>query len=550
VTGALAYVAFVSAKNRLLLFARKLRNPRYLISALAGLAYFYIFLGRGVSRNSVQFQKMFGRGDLAVTICAGIVFVILVAVLAWPSCRGGVELSEAEIQFLFAGPLKRRDILLYKFLRSQLQLIISSAMAAFVMARSGNIVGLWFIFGALSLYMMMMEQLRARLRAFHIGFTLRLIAVIAILGGISWMAKEARTFDTPWMHVLLFLPRFFAQAALPGVALPSRLIAFAVLTLFGIVCFMVAATVDVNFREGSIELSQRKANAITRSQSQQSGQWIAFRRLPAPFRLAETGIPEIAIVWKNLIASVRIGMMPMLALTVAMAFIVGESYVIPSEIAATTTAMLMLGLCLMVPLIGGQAMGMDLRLDIQRIDAIKTFPLTGERLVAAELAAPLIVISIVELLFMTVTAIFLHTRGAAGSVARHVTPQVMVVAFIFIIPLCAMLITLRNAVVLLFPAWTLRSKEEPRGMAVVGQRLVMAIVNVIVLAIAVIPAAIVFLPAFFLANHFFAASPGFLAIATLPSVAVIVIELSIGVKLMGKYFEEFDATNELDKILA
>ncbi len=547
-TSALAYIAFVSAKNRILLSIRKLRNARYAISALAGIAYFYFVLGRGVSKNSVHFQKMFGTSELAVNITAGIVFVILVAVLAWPSCRGGVELSEAEIQFLFPSPLKRRDILLYKFLRAQLQLLISSAIATFFMSRSKNMIGMWFIFGSLSLYMMMMEQVRARLRAFRIGFTVRLIAVLSILGSISWMAKEAGTFDTPWIHALLYFPRFFALAVLPGVPLQSRLTAFAVLTLFGFVCFMIASSVDVNFREGSIELSQRKANAIARSQSQQSGQWVAFKRLPAPFRLAESGPPEIAIIWKNLIASLRIGMMPVIMLVASMTFIAGEGYFIPNG--ARFIAAMMLFLCLLVPLIGANAIGMDLRLDIQRIDALKTFPLPGERLVAAELAAPVIVISILELLFMAVTAIYIQGHRTEGLLARYVTPQTMVIAFIFIIPLCAMLITLRNAAMLLFPAWALRSKEEPRGTAVVGQRLVMAVVNLIVLAIAVIPAAVVLLPAFLIANRFFAGSPGFLAVATIPSVAVIVVELWIAVKLMGKYFEGFDATNELDKVLA
>ncbi len=549
-TGALAYIALVSAKNRLLLAVRKLRNPRYLISAAAGFAYFYLFLGRGMGRNSTQFQRMFGTSELAVNITAGIMFVILVAVLAWPSSRGGVELSEAEIQFLFAGPLRRRDVLLYKFLRSQLQIAFSSAIAAFFAVRSRNFVGMWFIFGSLSLYMMMMEQVRARLRALHIGFTVRLLTVLAILGGVSWMAKEAGTFNTPWMHALLYFPRFFALAALPGIPLQSRLAAYAVLTLFGFVSFIVAATVDVNFREGSIELTQRKANAIARSRSQQSGQWIAFKRLPPPFRLAETGAPEIAIIWKNLIASLRIGMMPILVLCGGMAFVVGESFLIPEEAAAKVTAMMMLFLCALVPLVGANAIGMDLRLDIQRIDALKTFPLQGERLVAAELAAPVIVIGLLELLFMTITAVFLNTRGAGGPFTRYVTAQHLVIAFIFIIPLCAMLITLRNAGMLLFPAWALRSKEEPRGAVVVGQRLVMAIVNLIVLAISVIPAAIVFIPAFFIANRFFAGSPGFLAIATIPSVAVIVAELWLAVKLMGSYFEGFDATTELDRVLS
>jgi len=547
-TGALAYVALMSMKNRILMSLRKLRNARYLISAIFGVAYLFMMFGRSFGRAGRV--RIITAQSVGTDIMAGVIFLLLVAVWAWPSDDAGIAMSESEMQFLFSAPLRRRDILLYRFLRSQMALLISAVMTSIFASGSRNFIGMWFFFASLSLYMTMVQQLRARLRKMGIGFAIRLAAVIAVIGGSSWWLVRAGTFGTPVIRALLFLPRFFATASLGNMPLGLRLESMAVVAAFGVLCFFVSATVKVDFEEGSIALSQKKANAVTRQRNQQAGQWIAFKRLPPPFRLGDSGMPEIAIVWKNLIASLRIGMMPILIIFIAMTVVIGQSFFVP-QVRETSNVFggLMVMMCVLVPLIGSNVLSQDLRLDITRIEYLKTFPSSGERIVAAEIAAPLIVMSITELFFLGVTALFLNTRGAAGNIARFATPQTMVCIFIFTIPICALLTVMRNAAVLLFPAWIIRSKEEPRGFVVTGQRLVVALGNLIVLAVALIPAAIVFLPAILIANRFFSGSPGFLAVASLPPLAIIAGEVWIAVRWLGKYFDSFDASNELDRIM-
>ena len=547
-TGALAYIAFISIKNRVLMALRRLRNARYLISAIFGLGYFAMVFGRNIGRNSKRFSLALGFDSIGMDIASGIMFVILLAVWAWPVDDAGVELSESEMQFLFAAPVSRRGILFYKFMRAQLPILISAVMTTVMMGQWRNALGMWFVFANLSLYMTMVQQLRARLRRMHVGFIVRLAVVIAIIAGASWVAVRAGTFKTPLFQALTFLPRFFAMAALPNVPLPWRLLSFLVVSVIGALCFLVSASVDVDFEEGSMAISRRKANTVTRQRNQQSGQWMAFKRLPPPFRLAATGAPEIAIIWKNLIASLRIGMMPIVIIFATLAFLVGESLFVP-DLATHVIGSMMLVIAAVIPLLGANLFSQDLRLDITRIEYLKTFPLPGERLVAAEMAAPMIVMSIVELLVLGITTVFLNTRGAGSAVARFATPQNVMCVFIFAVPICALLTVMRNAAVLLFPAWIIRSKEEPRGLAVTGQRLVVALSNLLVLAVTLIPAAIVFVPAILIANRFFSGSPGFLAMAALPSVALIAGEVWLGVRLLGKYFDAFDASNELDRIL-
>jgi len=547
-TGALAYIAFVSIKNRVLMAVRKLKNARYLISALFGLAYFAMIFGRNIGRNSKKFSLALGYDSIGMDIAAGIMFIILLVVWAWPVDDAGVELSESEIQLLFSAPVSRRGILFYKFMRAQLPILISAVMTTVMMGHWRNALGMWFVFASLSLYMTMVQQLRARLRRMRVGFVVRLAVVVAILAGLSWTAIHAGTFKTPLVEALTFVPRFFAMAALPNVPLMWRLLSFVVVSAIGALCFLISASVDVDFEEGSMAISRRKANTITRQRSQQSGQWIAFKRLPPPFRLAATGAAEVAIIWKNLIASLRIGMMPIVILFATMAFLVTFSFFVPPP-ATKIFGVWMLVMCGIIPLLGANLFSQDLRLDMTRIEYLKTFPLSGERLVAAEMAAPMIVMSIVELIFLGITSLYLNFHVAEGGVARYATPQNILCVFIFAVPICAILTVMRNAAVLLFPAWTLRSKEEPRGLVVTGQRLVVAVGNAIVLAVTLVPAAIVFLPAVLIANRFFSGSPGFLAVASLPPLAIIAGEVWLGVRMLGKYFDSFDASNELDRIM-
>lgn len=547
-TGALAYIAFVSIKNRVLMAVRKLRNTRYLISALFGLAYFAMVFGRNIGRNPKKFSLALGYDSIGMDIAAGIMFLILLIVWAWPVDDAGVELSESEIQLLFSAPVSRGGILFYKFLRAQLPILISAVMTTVMMGQWRNALGMWFVFASLSLYMTMVQQLRARLRRMRIGFVVRLAAVVAIIGGLSSVTIHAGTFKTPLLKALTFIPRFFTMAALPNVPLMWRLLSFAVVSAIGALCFLVSASVDVEFEEGSMAISRRKANTVTRQRSQQSGQWIAFKRLPPPFRLAATGAPEVAIIWKNLIASLRIGMMPIAILFLTLAFLVSFSLFLPAP-TAESFGVCMLIMSAVIPLLGANLFSQDLRLDMTRIEYLKTFPLSGERLVAAEMAAPMIVMSIVELIFLGVTALYINFRVAGGGIARFATPQNIVCVFIFAVPICAILTVMRNAAVLLFPAWTIRSKEEPRGLVVTGQHLVVVVGNAIVLAVSLIPAAIVFLPAVLIASRFFSGSPGFLAVASLPPLAIIAGEVWLGVRMLGKYFDSFDASNELDRIM-
>jgi hypothetical protein len=104
---------------------------------------------------------------------------------------------------------------------------------------------------------------------------------------------------------------------------------------------------------------------------------------------------------------------------------------------------------------------------------------------------------------------------------------------------------IRNAIVVLLPGWAIKSGEEQRGFVVMGQRLVMFGGNMLVLLFALIPSALLFVPAFLLSRAYFAGSAAVLAVATVPSVALLAFEVWWAIRFLGAQFDRIDVTTEV-----
>src|SRR5690349_9703900 len=130
------YISWCSAKNRLLVRLRRLREPRYLFGLVAGVAYFYFVIFARGRRPAVRAGRNppqdFGPAFQAMgTPLAGL-FVLLSSVMPWvlPVKSQLLEFSEAETDLLFAAPVTRRQLLVHRVIRSQ----VSSLVASFLIA--------------------------------------------------------------------------------------------------------------------------------------------------------------------------------------------------------------------------------------------------------------------------------------------------------------------------------------------------------------------------------------------------------------------------------
>lgn len=571
-------VTFASFKNKIAVRIRRLRNPRYLVSTIAGLVYFWFMVLRRSHLTVAKFTAVGGLhvGELGRDITSIFIFAVLLLPWAAPQQSGGVELSEAEIGFLFAAPLSRAQILLYKLFRSIPPMVISVVFMTLFGFRQAKAVGLLVGFGALTVYMMMVGQARARLKLARIGFLIRaaVVVVVAIgfgmlflhaLGGTEALPLAMKAFgrgktqaaidamDAPFrqplLATLLFLPKVFAGALFPATSLQLFLSMLA-LMVFGYLCFLLAARVSVSFEEASMVVSQRRLERQLRMQGRRTGRKFLIHGLPPPFRLAPTGPPEVAIIWKNVTAALRMAL-PALVI-VGIIFGVNMAQGLYARDNSLRSLFTILGLCYSgaFPFFGTAVFTQDLRLDLPRIELLKGYPISGERLVAAELAAPLTIVSVLELMFLSGAAILASRLQSPSALRLAADPKWITLALLFTIPLIGAQLVIRNAAPILLPAWALRSKEDVRGIVMTGQRLVMLLGNLILLAIVLVPAFLLFLPALILANHYFAGNPVALALASVPSVVVLTLEVYVGVKVLGAQFEKIDVTNDLDPVSA
>jgi len=554
-----------STRNRTVQRLRRLRDPRYLVGALAGIAYFWLVFFRNTRSPRAKFVA---SGDLVVDIISLVVLGIMIGAWALPADSGGLQFSESEIAFLFPAPLRRRDLLLYKILRAQPR-ALGSAMAFFIFGwRRSFLVGTWAALSVLGIYFTFVALARARLKLMHIGFVARLLivsvvfTVLASYGASQFRAQHLRMprydrnttlqqisslFQSPEAKAVLFVPRLLATAA--SAPSPAQLAtSIAGVIAIGAIFFLLAARMNVSFEEASIVASARRAAHVERMRARQGGHLqVSYRRFGPLFRLGETGPPEVAIVWKNVIALVRTAFGIIVLLLLLAVLLLGIAFYNHDEVPYRVLGGLFLFMACFLPLTGPQLFANDLRLDLQRSEILKSYPLIGERLVAAELAAPLCVIAALEILFASCGSLLLHLSGLSDRYIQFAgSPEFIVTVLVLTLPVCAMLLVIRNAVPLYFPAWSMRAPDDVRSFVNVGQRFVILFANLFALVIALLPAAVVAVPAAWIGYKFFSGSEIFVPIATVPAAMVICFEVWFGVKMLGRRFDEMDVSNEMD----
>ncbi|MEO8037014.1 MAG: hypothetical protein ABI837_21485, partial [Acidobacteriota bacterium] len=320
------------------------------------------------------------------------------------------------------------------------------------------------------------------------------------------------------------------------------------LLILGYCSFLLASRLNVSFEEASISVSQKRAQRRLQQSSRRRTGWIAFKRMPPPFRLGSRGPAEVAIIWKNLTAAMRISSAWLLFIGTITGILLFQTFSSKSPLMHVSSAVAMLCFCAFFPFIGTAMFQQDLRLDLPRIELLKGYPLSGERLVAAEIAAPLIIVSIVELLLLTASAVMLQLGGVESTrwLRLLANPEFITLAILFATPICAAQLLIRNTAAIMLPAWASRSKEDPRGIVMTGQRLLMLIGNLILLTVVLLPSALVLGAGLWISHRYFGGNPVALALASAPAIALLVAEVYFGIKVLGAQFERIDVSNELD----
>ncbi len=510
-TTALAYLTARSVANRLSYRAAQLRRPRYLIAFALGLAYVWGVLGAERPQPLPSAAIVARSAELL-----GAVMLVGVAMWSWTfgSERRVLAFSPAEVTWLFPAPVTRRSLIHYKLAQLQLLIVLNVAIWSLLLSRQTGVSGwrraaaLWVLLSTIALHRTgaalarrsLAEHGAAGLRRRIVSLALVLAAAVAVGSGLVAALPALATLGSAGATALVEAADAIAAAPLAGALLSPFRMAVAPLAaadadrwasaigpafLLLLLHYIWVLRSDTAFEEAaaawSLELARR---APDRAGSPPSG-----AASPTLLPLAPTGSAAAALVWKNLAAvfrrrrvrNVLLGY-GLVAASIAAASLAGARGITRG---AGALALTWAGFAL---LLGPQWVRNDLRRDLRQLDLLRSYPLRGRTVVAAEAAASTVSLSLIQLGLLTCAWLaFLAERGGETTLAERTVLLALAAVVLPLVNYVALL--LQNGAALLYPAWMSAIGDGAGGLEALGQNLLATLVFAVVLAILLAPPA-------------------------------------------------------------
>jgi len=557
-----AYLAWRSAANRVTRQLRQLRSPRYLVALALGIGYLYLVAieqrPRGSPAVGARWIELLGSLGVVGAVLWGWIFGVERRVLSY---------SPAEVTFLFSGPVTRRELVQYKLLRNQLLILFNSLLWTLILARERfgtsswlRAISIWVLLTTISFHRLGASFVRTSLLEHgRIGLRHRVVS-LALLGGalvgITWGIQDALpAMAAGWAAgVAPFLDALAEAAAkpVPRVLLaPFRAMirplaahslrewAWAMVPAVALLVlhYVWVVRADTAFEEAAAEASLRQAQQrAVRGGAATPG--LAHRRLPRLLRLAPLGWAGGAILWKNLLAVVRTrrARNAVVAFGVG-AVIAGVLSFQPAGRIAEIVGWFTATWAGLTVVLGPQWIRNDLRHDLLKLDLLRSYPLRGRSVVAAEAAGSTLVLTALQYGLMLVA--YLAFLGNTGMEPDLETRSGVLLAAIACLPGVNYLgMLIQNGTALLFPAWVHLGAGRPGGVEALGQNMLM-----IVAYLALLGAALV-VPTVLAGGLFTALEPAMGWWAAVPAIIVLqaaaAAEAALMLRWLGGVFERTD----------
>jgi ABC-2 type transport system permease protein len=563
--GASVYIIVCSARNRVRMRLRRLREPRYLIGAMVGAAYLYFSVfarmgrrGRGAGPRGGPPPATVEALRAAAPAAVGLALLAATAI-GWilPFDSGLLDFSPAEVQFLFPAPVSRRSLLVHRMMRSQIGILLGSVIPALMVqsfsgyARLRLSIATWLILSTAKVYATGVSLARTRLTSSDARARRVAWLPLAVLGAACAIVAIAllRSFNGAppngaqaaivrignvvshglprivlWPFVALAAPLF---APWPGAYLVAMLEAL----LVAAACVAWVLASDTAFQDAAEEVAARKA----REPGKQS---VKYRQRATGWVLAPTGRAEVAFAWKAAMQTVRVvdvrSLLRLAAILVAIA--VGSiAFGRASGLAAIVGVFALAGAGFAV-LMAPQILRVDLRQDLKHLELLKTWPVKASAVVRGEIAWPGALLTVLAWILIGIALLLSSANfsrapiglrlGAAGAAA------LLAPALVFA------QLTIHNGVALLFPAWVPLGSQRARGLDAMGQRLIILGGTWLLLAIMTLPGALAGAIVWFVFKAIvgpLALVPGGIACAV-----VVGMEVLVATEALGPLYERLD----------
>jgi len=568
--GASLYIIVCSARNRLRMRLRRLREPRYLAGAVVGAAYLYFSVfGRFRSARSdraraARAQRRGGPladvpGIAAAAPVLGGMALLAAAAVSWvaPFDSGLLEFSEAETQFLLTAPITRRQLLLHRLLRSQIGMLFGAVIFGITVPSSSGYrrlsvgIAIWLLLVTWKIYFAGVSLTKARMRAksgvarvaafapaamvvsaaaivaaalvraFYITPPAGLNGAVALIAGVT---EQPVIRIVLWPFIALVRPLFAASTSgyLPAIA--AALAVTAAVTVW-----MLRSDDAFHVAVDAAALRRRGRTPGLRP--------VSYRTRAEGWVLAPAGRPETAFAWKALMQTLRVfdrreAVRVILVLTVLTVITLATGREGPAALLGGFSMAAAGFAILMAP----QVVRIDMRQDLEHLELLKTWPVRAASVVRGQLLWPTAMITAIAWTMIAVAV------ALSGTLMPHVAWLSRVaagVAMLIVAPaLVAAQLTVHNAVALMFPAWVPLGVQRARGVDAMGQRIILLGGTWLLLIVMAIPAAIAAGLFWFAAAMFF--GPLMLIPAAAIAADVIAIEVIAVTSALGPVYDRWN----------
>lgn len=511
------YFMGCATRNRLRRQLRRLRSPRYAVAALAGLAYFFFLFGPWAGGDAGSAS---GPHFLNAARSLGPLFVGGLAAWwwLWGGHRRGLVLTPAETHLLVPAPLTRGELVRFKILQAQVPILFSVVIGAVVTRGTvlpwpARVASLWVLLATLHQHQIAASLVHAAAEQGRLGVRRQLVPLLFFTVGfatVGWAVVHA-AFDIRAAASIEFavhrLAGLVAEPAPRIVLTPFRLLLAPLLaTSFGtwLPAFLLALGVlaahyvwvqrtNSAFEETATREGEQ---AASRMAALNSGDLARLRfsgadrpaRLARPLlTLAATGMPAGAVFWKNLVYAQRAIRPTAVLALMSIGLLVLTPLLVSSgsiDKALWRAGIALVALGAFVSVAGPFGIRNDLRMDLRHIELLRTLPLAGPDLVAAEIAAAVAAVTVLQLPLLAGGVLLL---SASGQLAFAHTILASVLAIPLLAAINSLSVTVQNAIVLLYPGWVRIGEHGAGGMETVGQNLLNLIATVLFLGLAAVP---------------------------------------------------------------
>ncbi|MFH1738281.1 MAG: putative ABC exporter domain-containing protein [bacterium] len=465
---------------------RGIKTPRGIVFSLMGIVMITLWIGPSLlmAFTNDRADPEIGRAFAPLVLLVFCVMTVLTSI-----GEKAIYFDPSDVDFLFAGPFTRRELLVYKLASGILGAVFFALFMSVFILRAATwwiavYVGLFlsvlfvqFLSTAVVLIRQTVSQYSYTwVRKLVLGILIGLIALglWQAMVAVGWrdVMQLLRRFRESWAGICLLAPFDVFGRTITAETLFPEFLGWASLALgMDLVLLFLVIRLDANYLEAAVAISEK---VYTRMQRARRGGPAAVSinrravrlRLPHPPWLGGIG----PIAWRQLTTAVRssgsqIFLLIIIAVT-AGPFLISMLGNHDDVLKAKGMVFVPVGFAAWLSLWFTMIVPFDFRSDLDRMEWLKMLPVRPVTIVLGQLAAPTLIFCVLEFLLFGGLAIFIREWRL-----------VLFVSMLFVLPYNLLQFGIDNLIFLVFP--TRMGRVSPGDFQAFGRQMLVFLLKVV-----------------------------------------------------------------------